>query len=328
LTGLFGRKSPSNVVLLLVYGILLKLAFFMHPQAPLLHEGDGLLYRQFIHWIEAPGKQLPFLYSLLSFLLLFLQAISLNRLMNNYRLMNRPNFLPAMAYLLISSFFTDWNRLSSALLVNTILLWVWSQLTRLQNSDRPRIILFNAGLALGLSNLIYSYSFAFMVIVYGALVVYRAFRLNEYLVPFFGFLTPYYFFFVYQYLNDAWNPAQYLLSINFNLPELGQVRWIWAGLAAAGLLTMAGFYLVQQQSGKMLIMARKSWTLLSLFLCISLLIPFVNANFGYWILCLTPVAAFAGAAFLYLPGKKMAFWLHWVLVAFVLAVSYYVWKPV
>jgi hypothetical protein len=38
--------------------------------------------------------------------------------------MQKPNYLPAMSYLLITSFFSEWNVLSAPMVVNTFLIWV------------------------------------------------------------------------------------------------------------------------------------------------------------------------------------------------------------
>ena len=57
-----------------------------------------------------------------------------------------------------------------------------------------------------------------------------------------------------------------------------------------------------------------------------LFIPFINAthSFVYWILCAVPIAAIAAAGFLYPAKKWFPLILHWLIVAFVIAFSYFV----
>lgn len=322
--GVFARKNPSNIVLLFFYGILLRLGYFTSPPGISTGDSDGRLYREIVTMLEPAGSQFPIIYTILAFLLQLWQALSLNRIINTQRLMNRPNYLPAMSYLLISSFFADWNRLSAGLLAGSLLVFVWSRLNRLQQTDRPKIIIFNAGMLLGVCNFIYSFSFAFMLLVFLALVIFRPFRLNEYLVGILGFATPWYFLFVWQYLNGYFEPAQWLLRFSLGLPRWGSAGWQLAGLLVLGATTLAGIYFTTQQSVKMLIQARKAWSLMFVFLLVSLFIPFVNPHFSNWVLCLAPLAAFIGCMFFYFPGKMFKSILHWLMVGFAVAVNYLV----
>ena len=85
-------------------------------------------------------------------------------------------------------------------------------------------------------------------------------------------------------------------------------------------------FFIQQNFRRQLIQARKSWNLIFLYLLVALFVPFVNAThtFDYWILCAVPLSAFLGAAFLY-PARNWFPWLlHWLMVAFVIIVSYFV----
>jgi hypothetical protein len=321
LIGIFGRKNPSNIVLLFFYGLLLRIYYLRSPLPPVQAKSDGSLYQELLEILQPAGTRFSALYTLLAFILIFSQAIGLNTMVNKLRLMNRPNYLPAMAYLLVTSFFSQWNQLSSALIVNSLLLWIWGSLNALQQGDRPKAILFNAGFALGLCNFFFSYSFTFGLIIFAALVLYRSFRLNEYLLPLLGYATPYYFILAYRYWTDNWHWKDYLLHLNFSLPQLHDTRWILAGIFIILVLALAGLYFVQKQSGKMLIQARKSWGLLLFYLLISLLTPFVNADFSYWVLCLLPISAFVACTFMYLPGRVVKNVLHWLVVGFVLAVG-------
>ncbi|HMX36387.1 MAG TPA: hypothetical protein PKA94_03835, partial [Ferruginibacter sp.] len=74
-----------------------------------------------------------------------------------------------------------------------------------------------------------------------------------------------------------------------------------------------------------LIQARKSWNLIFLYLLVALFVPFINAThtFEYWILCAVPLSAFLGAAFLYPAKGWFPLLLHWLLVAFVIAINYF-----
>ncbi|HEX2684608.1 MAG TPA: hypothetical protein VHL77_11775, partial [Ferruginibacter sp.] len=82
----------------------------------------------------------------------------------------------------------------------------------------------------------------------------------------------------------------------------------------------------QQNFRRQLIQARKSWNLTFLYLMVAVFVPFVNAThtFDYWILCAVPLSAFVAATFLYPARNWFPLALHWLMVAFVVAISYFV----
>ena len=157
-------------------------------------------------WPSFPllGKSLPVIYPFISFLLLFTQAVNFNRLVNDQRLMQKPNYLTAMAYLLITSLFTEWNVLSAPLIINTLLIWVWSSMSRLHNDHNPKTSLFNIGIAIGLSSFFYFPSLAFAGLIVFGLLVTRAFRVSEWVVALLGIIAPYYFLLAYVFITDKW----------------------------------------------------------------------------------------------------------------------------
>jgi len=104
--GIFRQKNPANILVLLFFGVLIKLPMFIHPHSATIQQKDGVLFHNILKLLEPAGKTNSILYPALAFILLFTQAISLTRLINNFRMMTRPNYLPGMAYLLVTSFFS------------------------------------------------------------------------------------------------------------------------------------------------------------------------------------------------------------------------------
>ena len=123
MTGVFKSNNPYNTFLLLVYGLLLKLIMFIHPQIPLPQQTDGFLFKLLLSQLSGVGSSLPIIYPLISFILLYTQAITLNALVNQHRLMQKPNYLTGMAYLLITSLFAEWNILSAPLIINSFIIF-------------------------------------------------------------------------------------------------------------------------------------------------------------------------------------------------------------
>ena len=86
-----------------------------------------------------------------------------------------------------------------------------------------------------------------------------------------------------------------------------------------------GIIYIQKNFMRQLIQARKSWNLTFLYLMVAIFVPFVNAthSFEYWILCAVPLAAFIAATFLYPVKSAFPLVLHWLMVFFIIVISYF-----
>ncbi|MDO9373963.1 MAG: DUF6427 family protein, partial [Ferruginibacter sp.] len=286
---------------------------------------DGFLFKALLTQLSGVGKSLPIIYSLLAFLLLFTQAITFNGLVNEQRLMQRPNYLTAMSYLLITSLFAEWNILSSALIINTLLIWVWSRMSKLHNDPHAKTSLFNIGIAIGLCTFFYFPSLAFAALIVSGLLITRAFRVAEWVVALLGIIAPYYFLLAWVFLTDKWQGYR-LPGLAVSLPHFSKSRWALAAIIIVSFVVVLGLFYVQQNFRRQLVHARKSWNLIFLYLLIALFIPFINDSnsFVYWILSAIPIAIVVGAGFLYPAKKWFPLVLHWIMVAFVIAFSYFV----
>lgn len=297
----------------------------MHPHVPTIQLKDGILFHEILKFFEPTGINHPGLYPLLAFILLFTQALTLTQLINNYRMMSRINYLPGMAYLLITSFFPEWNYFSAPLFVNTLLIFILAWLFKIYNHPRAKAIIFNIGLITGICSLIFFPSVTFIIWILFALMVMRPFRINEWLLCLLGFTSPYYFYGVYLFIKGQWQLNKLLPPLSVSLPSLQQSIW----LAASALLLMIPFltggYFVQDSLRRMLIQIRKAWSILLIYLLVAIFVPFVNTTntFENWVMAAVPFAAFHACTYFYPPKKLFPLILFWVSVCFVLAYQYY-----
>ena len=322
MTGIFKANNPYNSFLLLVYGLLLKLPVFLHPVIPIQQKTDGFLFKILLAQLFSVGKTFPAIYPIISFVLLFTQAIAFNKLVNDQKLMQKSNYLTAMSYLLVTSIFTQWNILSSALIINTLLIWVWAKMSSLYNNQKPKTALFNIGLAIGCATFFYFPAIAFSALIVFGLVVTRPFKLAEWLTAFLGIITPYYFLLAYVFLTDKWKGYKFP-GVAFGRPIFFETKWVLAAIILVLISTGIGLYYIRANFLRQLVQTRKSWNLVLLYFVVSVIIPFINAThtFKYWILCAVPLSAFLACAFFYPQKKSVPLLLHWLMVAFVIAFS-------
>jgi hypothetical protein len=298
---------------------------FIHPQIPLPQQTDGFLFKLLLSQLSGFGKSIPLIYPLISFILLYTQAITLNALVNQHRLMQKPNYLTGMAYLLITSLFAEWNILSAPLIINSLIIWVWSRMSKLYNEPNPKGSLFNIGMAIGISSFFYFPTISFSVLVIVGLLITRPFKLPEWIVALLGLASPFYFLLAYVYVMDKWQ-GYHFPGVAVTLPHFIESRWALVAVIIVLFTTVAGFIYVQKNFRRQLVQARKSWNLIFLYLLIALFVPFINAShsFVYWILSAVPIAVIAGAGFLYPQKRAFPLILHWLMVAFAIAFSYFV----
>jgi len=322
-TGIFRANNPLNTFLLLMYGILLKLIWFIHPQIPVIQKADGFLFNTILAAIKPAFDTHPVSYSFVAYFLLFTQAVSFNQLLNNRHLMEKPNYLPAMSYLLITSFFSEWNILSAPLVINTLLIWMWAKMSTLYNNKHAKSTLFNMGIAIGICSFFYLPSLAFSILIIFALLITRPPKVAEWLIPLLGIITPWYFLFGWLFFTDKLY-SFHLQGFEISYPLFAEKYIEYAAMIVILLVGIIGGFFVQSVAGKQIVQVRKSWSLMVLYLIVALFIPFINSthNFEYWIMAIVPLSAFAGCAFYYPRIRWIPMVMHWLMVGFVIYMQY------
>ncbi len=327
--GIFKQKSPANLLLLLVMGVLLKLPIFSSTYSPPVgdREENGLLFNLLFDFLKPYTVGFPLLFSVLAFLFLLLQAMMLTRFVNAQRMVSKTTYLPAMAYLLLTSFLPEWNYFSAPLVVNTFLLLILSILFNIYNQENSKGSIFNVGLLLGIAGFVFTPAFTFLIWIFLAIAIIRPFRVNEWLICLLGVSTPFYFYAAYLLINGSWSWDAFLPSLSIELPFLRQSAWLAGAAFLIMLPFLIGGYYVQENLRRMLINVRKGWSLLLLYLLAAFLLLFVNASgdFSNWIMALIPIAAFHAAAYQYATSKLFPLVTFWLAVAFVIAFQY--WGP-
>lgn len=323
--GIFKQKSPVNLFLLLVFGVLIKFPMFLHPHVPVYNPSDGILFGRLLKFLEPFGNSSHILYPLIAFGLLFIQAISLTRLINNRRMLTVPGYLPGMSYMLITSLFPEWNFFSAPLLINAILLLILSVLLKIYNQQKAKAAIFNIGLALGIAGFLLFSSLTFIIWILVALAIMRPFRLNEWLLCLLGIITPFYFYGIYLFLFDKWSWQNLVPVFSISIPTVKQSVWLSGSAFLILIPFLVGGYYIQDNLRKMLIQVRKGWSLILLYLLAASFVPFVNTNntFENWVMIAIPLAAFHSCGYLYSKVKIFPLLLFWLSVAFVIAYQYY-----
>lgn len=317
---LFKQKSPANIIILLIFGLLIKLPIFLYPKEVVATDNDGRLYQALVQAINNTGNS-ALLASAIAFFLLYIQALMINYLVNEYRMTTRQTYLPGMAYLMITSLLPEWSVLSAALVSNLFIILIFTNLFRLYNQSAVNSKIFNVGLLAGLTSFIFfpSLIFAFAIIL--GLMILRAFRLNEFFLLLMGAATPYYFYAAYLFLTDQFVVSQFFPEVYLQVPQVQRSLWLVGSTLLLAIPFLIGGYFIQAQLRKMLIQARKNWSIILLFLLLAFGVPFINStsSFHTWILTAAPFAAFHASAYLYPVRKWLPLFLFLATIVFIIS---------
>lgn len=324
MTGIFRQKNSSNTLLLLLYALVLKFGLFLHPVAPVQTPDDHYLYKGLLSFL-APLHLSNVVYSLLAFGLLYTQASLFNRICNLQKMLPKPNYLPAMSYILISSLLPEWSYFSAPLVINSLLIWIFYRVMLLYNSSKAASSIYNIGLVTGFLTLLYQPAILYVLVLWLSFFIMRPFIIREWLIALLGVTTPYYFFFIYLYLTNHWSWSQLTPKLHFSIPAMPQNVFITISISLLVLVFMIGGFYIQNNLNKMLIQVRKNWSLLLLLLIVSTFITLINGGAQpiNWVLCMVPLACFHAAAYFYPNSKTFPLVLHWNLFAFALYMNYW-----
>ncbi|GAA4337638.1 DUF6427 family protein [Flaviaesturariibacter amylovorans] len=317
---LFKQKAPGTIAILFITALLLKLPLFSNP-ALVRTATDGPLFRSLAAWLQAGS---PLYAGILAFLAQFVGAVMINHVVNEYRMTTRQTFLPALSFLLITSLVPEWSLLSAPLLASLLLLGAFSLCLHLYAATKANGRIFNIGLLTGLAAFFYSPSLFFVALALICLMVLRPFRVNEVLMLLLGVLTPTYFYAVYLFLTDAFSWKALVPVLDFSVIDRRASYTLLASIVLLLTPFLLGSYYVQVNLRKMLIQARKNWSLLLFYLLLAFGMPFFNNAGQYtgWVLLAPPLAAFHACAYLYPPRRWSPLLLFFVILLYILALQY------
>ncbi len=237
--------------------------------------------------------------SMLYVLFIFLLALQLNFMLNMLRMLPKPTYTPALAFILFSALIPSLNIITPALLACNFFIWILYRACKLYAAPKAKTSIYNFGLLNGLCIILYYPSLPLVLIAILALIIMRPFRINEWFVLFFGILTPAYILGGYLFLtgNLKFIPQPQQLFDLIKLP-LQSINII-VSLSTAVLIILWSIFSVQNAGGNTLIQVRKSWTVfLAALVLIIPIVFFVNDAFPAAILlALIPAASYTGYAF-------------------------------
>ncbi len=274
------NNSPFTVLILFIFSLLIRLPALSDPVMPLPVEGLPV-YNLLLHMTGFLVGGSVFGFTLLTALLLFLQALYLNTIVIRRRLASRPTHIPVYGYLVLTAIFPGFGHFSNLIFVNWCMLGALDMMLRFSQPANPRKHIFNAGFLVGMSTWFHFSSVGFIPLLLLGLLLLRSFNPREWFVILLGICTPVYFLAGLLFLTDRLHELQYwpdpvrALSgrIDISVYTVGAV----AGIMAMGA---AGLYVLRRQMSRAAVFMRRGWSLVVCYAGMALPVAFFMSGTG------------------------------------------------
>ena len=318
MVSLFQDRSPAAIFWLIVLSIIVHSHFFVDAPVVRVTGADGMLSAFLNNYIALLFSGLVVL---IYHAVVILQSLGLNHLFTNHRMFSRVNYFPAMVYILLTGVFTEWSRLTPALIANTMLIWFFAKTIQLYGARNPKTLLFNIGLLVGVSIILYHPLALLVPVAFFALMILRSFIITEWLVLVMGIIFPFYLLASYLYLTDRLVLIKNHLPLwSLNLPDIQNKIVFFITIAFITILILTGLLYWQQENRRLLIQVRKYWVVLLSMLFVLLSVPFINRNDGIesLILCIVPASPLIAKGFLASKKNTVPTLMFWALISLVI----------
>jgi hypothetical protein len=299
---LFKTLNPLNILWLAILLFLLRAGYLFNVPAKVEFAFSEPINRLMLP-LSGQYAFSSFVNILLAGLMVFIQALLLNRLVNHYGLLGKPTFLPALMYITISGLFTPFLVLSLPLLCNFLIIWMLFRLFSLYKSNDAKSAAYDLSMIVAIGSLIYLPFIYLFLIIWIALFIFKPFNWRELVAGIMGYITIFFFLAVYYYLNNSitafnniWLPLGTRFPDSINIRNYNYVLLI----PVVAILALC-FIKLQQNYFKSYVQVRKSFQLLFFVFLIAALSFYVNHAFhlNHFLLCAVPVSIFFAYYFLY-----------------------------
>ena len=321
MAGIFKANNPTNGILLVLYAIIIRSAGFFNYTLPIRSADDAFIYRGILKILDLGS--ISWIYPFVTLILIAIQAFYLNRISNSLRLFPKPNYLVGISYLLVASIVPQWYHFSAPLVASTLVIWIFHEMVKLQLHSNIRPRLFNLGMAVGLCLYIFPPAILFVVLLFAGLSMFKAFRINEWIIVIIGVAVPIYFYHAWQYLNFGFVSVRFpQLLLQFPINRLNNLKLTI--LVAFSVYVVLGFLYSQQNLRKQLVQTRNAWKLSYVYLFLSAILFFVTTATSefYQIFIAVPVSLLAATAHFYLPKGWLSNLIHLLMLIFAIYVGY------
>ena len=203
--------------------------------------------------------------------LLLTEALILNKIVSDHKLMERAGFIPAMSFLLLNMVL-PFHTSPVYLVLNGIILFVLKLLIVMYKQNNANNQLLLTGFVVGCLVSMNMHFLILYVWITICVMIMRPASVREWLLSSIGFILPFYFLASGLYLFDNLNTLSVFppVSMDFKFPALNPLAWTKTVLFL--IMPWIGMLSFNSQIGKMMIQARKAYLIMLILILATLVI--------------------------------------------------------
>ena len=260
----------------------------------------------------------------LAAILCFVQALLINGIVNDNKILSKKNYLPGAVFIIFASFFKESLLLTPASVALTFLLICAARLFSLIRKEKAYGDVFDLGFLVALAALFYFPSVLFILFAFIGLAIMRPFNYREWLIVPMGFLSPFLLVFTYYYWNDK---EAILLADIANLHPTG---WLVRTalehtdrlmIGAIAVCTVVCLFLLPNSLYSSLIQVRKYANALVVFVVLGFVAAALEQtiHLSHLVLLALPLSVITAMVFMQIKRNWLAEVMHIILILLVLA---------
>lgn len=310
----------------MVYAFVLKGLYFFYPYTTNLYP-DSIAGK----WLSEEIHNLPFWFiHIVAILLTYWQAIRINIIFDQYRINEKPTFIPAMIFITLSSILPELVFLNTLMIAYLFVIPFVRNMLSIPEQERAVESFFFTGFYLGIASLFYHPLIFLLAVIIMALLVLKRPHWRELIISIIGFIIPYYFLGVYFFLTDQFASYISFVTGHFDIQGIGLAEanslYIFIG---AIILFIAGIGYLQamNKSRQGMLLFRKYYNVFAFYIIAGIITFFLVKNnsvvFAYSFLI--PISLFVSKIF---EKEKTTVFQYAVYLSFLVMIAYFQWEYV
>lgn len=274
--GIFRHNNPLALILLLA---LAYVSLFLKHEIilPLSDIKHTFLLSNLMKWLGPFETQNILTTKVFKYLLLITEALYINKIARDNKLLEKSNYIFAMSFLLIS-FLIPFKTSLFILLINGLILIAVDSFIKMYKKNNPFNNIILSGFIISITSSLTNNYLIFYCWLTIALLVIRPTSLREWMILNIGFILPYYFLMSILYLFDQLSLdaiIQFKAPIQ-SMPEISPITSL--KLILLVLLPIIGLTAGSNQINKMILQNRKAYIIIFALFLAAVLITVLNLN--------------------------------------------------
>ncbi len=310
----FKKNHLFNSLLLLPYALVIRIVVIIFHDARIPGEIFGVWGADFIPVLQGLGVG----EFLLSTVLVFVQAVVMNRLFIRQSMLGEINLLPGLCYILLTSMHPSFIGISSVLLANTTILISFAYLFDVLKKENQEETRFMAGWWLAVSALLYT---PYLVLILFGLIsmsMLKNLKVKDVFQFLTGFASPFLIGWMIRVIcSDSMNPGIFEMFASLGLPHFSALYSIAdiITLSVTGLLLLISLLGYTQIIARKNIHAQKKIDILYALLFFSLMMSFFPRTISvqFLMVLMIPLALFMAILIRMIRHPAIAESIHFIL---------------